>query len=232
MAKHRLTAVSKSTIARAVLGAGVLASAFGVPAAAHADTSTAVAAATAAKHPASALAAHKAGERDETKITATADQVLAVARAQVGVSENASGGGTKFQQWYANSQRAAETVARDGGSRNAYLNAAWCSMFVSWVGEQTGARPQVGWDAWTVAHAKWFAANERFGHEAKPGAVVFFSWKGGKSLSDIQHVGFVVKDNHDGTISTVEGNTGNGKVEERVRPKSQVVGYGYPEYAG
>ncbi|WP_240777869.1 hypothetical protein [Nonomuraea basaltis] len=34
-----------------------------------------------------------------------------------------------------------------------------------------------------------------------------------------------------GTISTIEGNTGNGKVEERVRPKSQVVGYGYPEYA-
>lgn len=230
MAKHRLTAVSKNTIARAVLGAGVLASALGVPTAAHADTSIAVAAATAAKHPDTARSAHKAGERDETKINVTADQVLAVARSQIGTSENAKGGGTPYQQWYANSQRAAETVARDGGSRTAYLNAAWCSMFVSWVGEKTGARPQVGWDAWTVAHAKWFAANKRFGHEAKPGAVVFFSWKGGKALKDIQHVGFVVKDNRDGTITTIEGNTDGGKVERRVRPTWQVVGYGYPAY--
>ncbi|AQZ64489.1 unnamed protein product [[Actinomadura] parvosata subsp. kistnae] len=236
MAKYRINAVSKTNIARAALGATVLASALGVNAmTANADTATGVAAATAAKHPATALAAHKAGSADdraETKINVTADQVLAMARAQVGTSENAAGGGTKFQQWYANSQRAAETVARDGGSRTAYLNAAWCSMFVSWVGEQTGARPQVGWDAYTVAHAKWFAANHRWGTVAKPGAVVFFSWSGGKSLSDIQHVGFVVKDNQNGTISTIEGNTGNGKVEERIRPKSQVVGYGYPQYAG
>ncbi|MEV0612679.1 CHAP domain-containing protein [Nonomuraea sp. NPDC050404] len=233
MAKHRITAAKKS-IARAALGATVLASGLGVSAgAAQADTATGVAAATAARHPVTAVAAHKAGtdDRTETKISATAEQVLALAKSQVGTSENASGGGTKYQDWYAASQRAGETVARDGGNRNAYLNAAWCSMFVSWVGEQTGARPQVGWDAYTVSHAKWFAANDRWGTEARPGAVVFFSWGGGKSLSDIQHVGFVVKDNKNGTISTVEGNTGNGKVEERIRPKSQVVGYGYPEYA-
>ncbi|TYB53201.1 CHAP domain-containing protein [Nonomuraea sp. PA05] len=237
MAKHRINAVSKSNIARAALGVTVIASALGANAmTANADTATGVAAATAAKHPATAIAAHKAGaadnDRTETKINVTASQVLAMAKAQVGTSENSYGGGTKFQQWYAGSQRAGETVARDGGSRSAYLNAAWCSMFVSWVGEQTGARPQVGWDAYTVAHAKWFAANDRFGTVAKPGAVVFFAWDGGKSLSDIQHVGFVVKDNQNGTISTIEGNTGNGKVEERVRPKSQVVGYGYPQYAG
>jgi hypothetical protein len=40
----------------------------------------------------------------------------------------------------------------------------------------------------------------------------------------------VKKDNLDGTITTIEGNTGKGKVEERVRPKAQVVGYGYPQY--
>ncbi|MEV0389461.1 CHAP domain-containing protein [Nonomuraea sp. NPDC050643] len=236
MAKHPITAAPKVNIARAVLGATIIASALGGHAAtANADTPTGVAAATAAKHPTAAIAAHKAGastdHSEETKVNVTASQVLALAKAQVGTSENASGGGTKFQQWYANSQRAAETVARDGGNRAAYLNAAWCSMFVSWVGEQTGARPQVGWDAYTVAHAKWFAANNRFGTLAKPGAVVFFSWSGSKDISDIQHVGFVVKDNQNGTISTVEGNTGNGKVEERTRPKSQVVGYGYPEYA-
>ncbi|MEU8143837.1 CHAP domain-containing protein [Nonomuraea sp. NPDC048901] len=161
----------------------------------------------------------------------TAQQVLNLAKAQVGTSEDANGGGTKFQKWYMNSARAAETVQRDGGSRQDYLNAAWCSMFVSWVGEETGARSQVGWDAYTVAHAKWFAANQRWGTVAKPGAVVFYSWSGSKDLSSISHVGFVVKDNGDGTISTIEGNTGNGKVEQRVRPTSQVVGYGYPHYA-
>jgi CHAP domain len=213
-------------IAKLALGATVAASVLGTGIAVSADSE-------APKHTAAAPAAavHQEGKKAETKVNVTAQQVLGLARSQVGTSENAAGGGTKYQQWYAASQRGGETAARDGGSRASYLNAAWCSMFVSWVGEQTGARPQVGWDAYTVSHAKWFAANGRWGTEAKPGAVVFFSWKGGKSLSDIQHVGFVVKDNGDGTISTIEGNTGNGKVEERVRPTSQVVGYGYPHYA-
>ncbi|NUP21090.1 MAG: CHAP domain-containing protein [Streptomyces sp.] len=217
MAKH---AMMTSNIAKLALGATIAATALGATAAVSAETA----------HRTNAKAASQEAAA-KGRVNVTAAQVLATARAQVGTSENAQGGGTKFQQWYAASQRAGETVARDGGSRQDYLNAAWCSMFVSWVGEQTGARPQVGWDAYTVAHAKWFAANDRWGTEAKPGAVVFFSWKGGKSLSDIQHVGFVVKDNGDGTISTIEGNTGNGKVEERVRPTSQVVGYGYPSYA-
>ncbi|MFG6192848.1 CHAP domain-containing protein [Nonomuraea sp. JJY05] len=222
MANFRFTSAAKTNIARALLGATVLGSAFG----AHMTSATA-----AEKQPIdTATIADHADRSRETKVSVTADQVLALAKAQVGISENAAGGGTKFQRWYANSQRAAETIARDGGSRAHYLNAAWCAMFVSWVGEQTGARSQIGWDAWTVAHAKWFAANHRFGTEAKPGAVVYFSWSGSKNLNDINHVGFVEKDNGDGTISTIEGNTGNGKVEERIRPKSQVVGYGYPQY--
>ncbi|MGW5159341.1 CHAP domain-containing protein [Nonomuraea wenchangensis] len=193
----------------------------------------ATAAVTAAADSTSAqpAAAQQGVSNRDARVNVTAHQVLDLARAQVGTSENAAGGGTKFQQWYADSPRAGETVLRDGGNRNAYLNAPWCSMFVSWVGEQSGARSQIGWDAYTVSHAKWFAANDRWGTEAKPGAVVFFSWSGSKSLSAINHVGFVVKDNGDGTISTIEGNTGNGKVEERVRPTSQVVGYGYPNYA-
>ncbi|MFI7109468.1 CHAP domain-containing protein [Nonomuraea sp. NPDC050227] len=222
MAKHAM--MTTSHIAKLALGATIAVTALG--------TTAAVSAATAHRTDAQTAAQRSAAQGSaQGRVNVTAAQVLATARAQVGTSEDANGGGTKFQKWYADSQRAGETVARDGGSRQDYLNAAWCSMFVSWVGEQTGARPQVGWDAYTVTHAKWFAANDRWGTEARPGAVVFFSWSGSKSLSDIQHVGFVVKDNGDGTISTIEGNTGNGKVEERVRPTSQVVGYGYPSYA-
>ncbi|MFF0768060.1 CHAP domain-containing protein [Nonomuraea wenchangensis] len=230
MFEHRLT--HARTALRATLGAALAAGAVagGVAAgtAAHADAD--VRPPAQAAHVAQAGANGEAGERTQA-VKVTAAQVLATARAQIGTTENADGGGTKFQDWYATSQRGAETAARDGGNITSYKNAPWCSMFVSWVGEHTGARSQIGWDAYTVTHAKWFEANHRWGTEAKPGAVVFFSWSGSKSLSAINHVGFVVKDNGDGTISTIEGNTGNGKVEQRTRPTSQVVGYGYPTYA-
>jgi surface antigen len=57
---------------------------------------------------------------------------------------------------------------------------------------------------------------------------VYFSWNGG-GIDSIDHMGVVKKDNGDGTITTIEGNAGNGNVEQRVRPTSQVVGYGHPE---
>ncbi len=230
MAKRPFTAARKLKITYAVLGTAVAAAALG-PQAAHAETATQHGSTVSSNTNNPGDRAAQRTRAEENKIQVTADQVLSVARSQLGVTENSAGGGTPYQRWYADSQRAAETIARDGGTPAGYLNAPWCAMFVSWVGEKTGARPQIGWDAWTVAHAKWFKDNNRFGTLAKPGSVVFFAWNGSKSLDSINHVGFVVKDNQNGTISTIEGNTGNGKVEERVRPKSQVVGYGYPEYA-
>ncbi|MEU4234558.1 CHAP domain-containing protein [Nonomuraea sp. NPDC026600] len=226
MAMSRLTRAPKLTFAQAALGVAVAAAAIGGQSTAHAETI-----ATGTQQHAAAPADHPEA-KVEAKAKISAAQVLALAKAQVGTSEDAAGGGTKFQKWYMNTPRARETVKRDGGSKQEYLNAAWCSMFVSWVGAHSGARSMVGWDAYTVEHARWFAKNHRWGQAPKPGAVVFFSWSGSKSLDDIQHVGFVVKDNNNGTISTIEGNTGNGTVAQRVRPKSQVVGYGYPDYTG
>ncbi|MFC6080617.1 CHAP domain-containing protein [Sphaerisporangium aureirubrum] len=160
----------------------------------------------------------------------TAEQVLRLAESQVGISEDSAGGGTKFQAWYMASPRAQQTIARDTGKISDYANAAWCDMFVSWVGEQLGIQDTMGQDAYTVQHAKWFEAQGRWGTAPKPGAVVFFDWNGG-GIDGIDHVGFVVQDNGDGTIKTVEGNTGNGVVEIRTRPTYQVAGYGYPSYA-
>ncbi|MCP2338504.1 C40 family peptidase [Actinomadura rupiterrae] len=160
----------------------------------------------------------------------TAAQAIKMATSQVGVSED-GGGRTKFQQWYMGTDRAKQTLARDGGSLGEYAAAEWCDMFVSWVGQQVGFTDQFGSDAWTVAHAKWFQQQGRWGTAPKPGAIVFFSWGGGKSLDDIQHVGMVIQDNGDGTIKTVEGNTGGGAVEVKTRPSSTVVGYGYPDYS-
>jgi hypothetical protein len=158
----------------------------------------------------------------------SANDALKLAISQVGVTEDADGGGTKFQQWFVSSPYAEHGVERDGGSVGDYANANWCDMFVSWVGNQLGV-PGMGADAFTPTHAQWFEDQGRWGQTPKPGAVVFFSWSGSDSIDDIQHVGMVIKDNHDGTIQTVEGNTDN-SVKVRIRDASTVVGYGYPQY--
>ncbi len=160
----------------------------------------------------------------------TANDVIALAEKQVGVSEDSSGN-TKFGSWYMTTPRARQTVARDGGSVGDYAGAEWCDMFVSWVGTQLGISATMGQDPYTVTHAEWFQAQKRWGTVPKPGAVVFFSWSGSKSTDDIQHVGLVIKDNGNGTIQTVEGNTNGGEVAIKTRPTSEVVGYGYPAYA-
>jgi len=160
----------------------------------------------------------------------TAKDVIALAEKQVGTSADGSGN-TKFTRWYMTTPRARQTVARDGGSVGGYAGAEWCDMFVSWVGNRLGISSTFGEDPYTVTHAQWFQAQKRWGTTPKPGAVVFFSWSGGKSADAIDHVGLVVKDNGDGTIQTVEGNTNGGEVAAKTRDTSTVVGYGYPAYA-
>jgi hypothetical protein len=158
---------------------------------------------------------------------ASAQDVINLAKKQVGITEDGSGV-TKFQKWYMTTQQARLTVRRDGGSIADYGNAAWCDMFVSWVGQQVGVRG-MGQDAYTVEHAKWFQRTGHWGSTPKPGAVVFFAWNGG-GTDGIDHVGLVVKANGNGTIQTVEGNTSNA-VMVRERSVGSVVGYGYPHYA-
>ncbi|POM27059.1 CHAP domain protein [Actinomadura rubteroloni] len=182
-----------------------------------------------AKPNSTAPAAPKQAAPKQAAHAPTAQDAVRLAESQVGQREQGAGA-TKFSKWYMATDRAKETVKRDGGSLGSYKNASWCSMFVSWVGNKLQFSDQMGEDAWTVQHAKWFEDNGRWGHTPKPGAVVFFSWDGGKSADDIEHVGMVVKDNHDGTIKTVEGNTGNA-VKIKTRPVDSVVGFGYPKYA-
>ncbi|MEV5571179.1 CHAP domain-containing protein [Spirillospora sp. NPDC052269] len=160
----------------------------------------------------------------------TAQQAIKVATSQAGIKEDGAGK-TKFQQWYMGTERAKQTLARDGGSLGLYADASWCDMFVSWVGTQIGFAHSVGSDAWTVAHAKWFKSQNRWGSAAKPGSVVFFAWNGSKSIDAIQHVGMVIKDNGNGTVKTIEGNTDGGAVEVKNRQSKMIVGYGYPDYA-
>ncbi|MET8142798.1 CHAP domain-containing protein [Sphaerisporangium sp. NPDC005288] len=228
---HRLLDAPKNQLKAVAFGGLVLAQVVtGTALAANADSSPQADAAS-PKSGIVAVARQEAAKVGLPSRQVSAEQLLALAEKQVGISENGSGGGTKFHAWYMSSPRARETVARDSGTIADYADAAWCDMFVSWVGAQMGLQDTVGADAYTVAHAKWFAARDRWGTTPKPGAVVFFSFNGDKSIDGIEHVGFVIKDNGDGTIRTVEGNTDGGKVEIRTRPASQIVGYGYPGYA-
>jgi surface antigen len=159
-----------------------------------------------------------------------AQDVIGLAEKQVGIAENnGRGGGTKFQDWYTNSEFAEQTAARDGATPGVYKDAAWCAMFITWLGDNFNFNEQIGGDAYTVTMAKWFEDHGRWGDKPKPGAVVFFDWAGGRSISGIDHVGLVKSVNADGTINTIEGNISDAVVK-KTRTMDTIAGFGYPNY--
>lgn len=228
--------LTKRMGARVTAGAVLsLAGAFGFASlapAAQADAKPAAAASAAAVSKADANGAQAAGQNtqaagQDAQAGASAQDVIKLARTQVGTHEDASGN-SKFNNWYIGSSLGELNAHRIGAkSASVYKGQSWCDMFVSWLGQHTGTKG-MGADAYTVSHAKWFKKTGRFGETPKPGAVVFFAWSGG-GIKGVEHVGIVVKDNHDGTINTIEGNTGDA-VKQRVRDTSTVAGYGYPQY--
>ncbi|MEV4397573.1 CHAP domain-containing protein, partial [Nonomuraea sp. NPDC049607] len=88
MAKHAM--MTTSNIAKLALGATIAVTALGATAAVSAETA----------HRAAKTAAQESAAQGSAqgRVNVTAAQVLATARAQVGVSEDANGGGTKFQK--------------------------------------------------------------------------------------------------------------------------------------
>ena len=82
----------------------------------------------------------------------------------------------------------------------------WCGSFVMWCAAQVKAKiPNV---IWTPGGVEAFKGMGKWSNAAtakpKPGDIVFFDFPGGDK---VDHVGIVIKDNLDGTITTVEGNT-------------------------
>lgn len=122
----------------------------------------------------------------------------------------------------------------------------WCGSFQMWVANQAGVKiPNC---VYTPSGAQAFLkAKQWFTSNPQPGDLVFFSWTGKNTIDQIEHIGVVVCDNGDGTITTIEGNTNNsvhasqtngGEVCQQVRGAGQnkrglyncVVGYGRPNY--
>jgi hypothetical protein len=142
-------------------------------------------------------------------------KLLQVAKSQLGYTEKASGY-TKYGDWYG------KHVDKDPY----FAKAPWCDMFLAWAADKAGVTGSMGEFASTPDHANWFKNHDAWGHKPEPGAIVFFSWSGGKSIGDIDHVG-IVESVHGSALHTIEANH-NDHLGRATRDVGQVVGYGYP----
>jgi hypothetical protein len=88
----------------------------------------------------------------------------------------------------------------------------WCGSFVMWCANTAGVKvPNTvytpsGASAFIKA-GKWQKAEQA---TPQPGDIVYFDFPN-DDVNRISHVGIVVKDNGDGTVITVEGNTASDK---------------------
>ena len=119
---------------------------------------------------------------------------IEVARTQIGVIEGPKDNETKY---------GAFTKAN-------FL--PWCGSFVMWCANEVGLKiPSV---VGTFAGAQAFIKKDQFeqGEAATPfpGDIAFFDFPN-DGIDRISHVGIVVKDNGDGTVTTIEGNTSSDK---------------------
>jgi hypothetical protein len=153
----------------------------------------------------------------------TAAKIIEVAKAEAGYHEGRSNG-----HWN-NHQRYSPAVPGLEWSQGQ----AWCATFVSWVAMKAGDADLFPRTASCDVAGEWFKKKGRWSEYPAIGAQVFFG-----SSSDLNHTGIVYKYDDD-FIYTVEGNTndsgsreGDGVyLKKRPRRASNVVGYGYPDYA-
>jgi peptidoglycan hydrolase-like protein with peptidoglycan-binding domain len=139
-------------------------------------------------------------------------RILQIAESQIGTLEiggNNVGPVTKYPGFFG---RGAES---------------YCADFVSWVYTHAGKPLDYAYVPFLEDHLK--AVGQWKGRSnPQPGDLVLFDWNG-DGVPD--HVGIVKQVNGDGTIETIEGNTGNpvtGRegVWERRRPMSEILGFG------
>jgi hypothetical protein len=164
------------------------------------------------------------------------EAIIAVAKKEIGTIEGPKDNETKYGKWSgANFQ-------------------PWCQSFVSWSAFTSGLDPKkYPKTASTVAASDWFKKNNRWADarndDPTPGDWIFFDFPD-DGVNRISHVGLCIKNNGDGTIQVIEGNTsGTAKGDQRNggmcvektrayvknnKPKliNAVVGWGRPVYAG
>ena len=108
----------------------------------------------------------------------------------------------------------------------------WCACFVSWCAEQCGYLESGIIPKYSLCSdgVNWFRNNGQWqGRDYEPtaGNLIFFDWEGDGT---IDHTGIVEK-SENGTVYTVEGNSGD-ECKQRSYPvgSSVIYGYGIPAY--
>ena len=151
-----------------------------------------------------------------------AEKVLALARAQIGVTEQPAG-----------SNRVKYNTAYYGREVSG-AGYPWCCTFVWWLFWQAGAEKLFYGGGRTAYCPTLLLYHKEQGVHGnyRPGDVIFFNFSGKKSAS---HVG--ICEHWDGTkITTIDGNTGTGNeanggaVLRRTRDKKYIVGAYRPAY--
>lgn len=148
----------------------------------------------------------------------TADQILQVARGELGYKESPAGSNrTKYGAWF----------GLDGQP--------WCMMFIQWVFASEGAITLL--PARTASCGAFMRASQAQGRWVtegyRPGDIVIYNFPGNDALTD--HCGIVITPLPDG-IRAIEGNTAvgddsnGGEVMERTRPERFILGAHRPDY--
>lgn len=161
------------------------------------------------------------------------EEFLKVAQTEIGTAEGPKENETKY------------------GAFTKHNFQPWCGSFIMWCAAQVKLKlPNV---VYTPAGVAGFQGLGSWANAAtatpKPGDIVFFDFiEGG---APVEHVGIVLKDNLDGTVTTIEGNTSpekkakgsqanGGEVAERIRAYKKnnkrklstfIVGFGTPKWS-
>jgi hypothetical protein len=151
----------------------------------------------------------------------TAARLIEVATAELGTIEGPKDNETKY---------------------GAYTKAnfqPWCGSFVNWCGNEAGVK--IPNTVYTPSGAQAFKKSGAWIDgdlaDPEPGDIAYFDFPS-DGVDRISHVGIVVKDNEDGTVWCIEGNTSgigdqrNGgmvMVKERFIGK-EIVGFARPKY--
>lgn len=155
----------------------------------------------------------------------SAQQVLDVARAEIGQGENPRGSNrTKYGRWFG------------------FDGVAWCSMFACYVLNAAGAGNLVAGaktakgSAYSGDVLEHFRRQGRVSMSPQPGDLVVWDWPGVGTNND--HIGFVEVVYTGAQVGTIEGNSpGSGfsydVVGRHVRDRYRSVrGYCHPAYSG
>jgi hypothetical protein len=164
------------------------------------------------------------------------EAIIEVAKKEIGTIEGPKDNETKYGKWTGVNFQ------------------PWCQSFVSWCAFTSGLdAKKYPKTASTVAAADWFKKNNRWADsrndDPTPGDWIFFDFPD-DGVNRISHVGICIKNNGDGTIQVIEGNTsGTAKGDQRnggmcvektrayVKNNKKklingVVGWGRPVYTG